>query len=348
MQQVKLDRFLLEGFLGAGADYEAHAATDSETGRPVVIKRPNPDYIVRQMHLRIEALSEQLVEVHRAVGDSLPYLAHLVGYTESTQHGDYFGDDLKEGYRVLVEERAKGIPLICDIRDKFKGVPIGLGQNLFALHPLVPHPGNGASAVQRQLLDMQESFLAVGHLALDMRPQNVYFDPAEASITVIDIGATPTQGPAYQGKLSMGTGPKDFHDFFLEVFRFYATPDPPPTSARGYGEPAGMRAVPDFDLQIGDLVQSYSMSSGGDLEEAAVAALQKIQNRSYASFGEFRADFTQYLELIEERNRNDPNLPDLITSWAEALGMLSADYWKKYLFDADSGLDRYRSGLQLG
>ena len=348
MEQVTLDRFPIEEFLGSGADYEAHAATDSETGRPVVIKRPNPDYIVRQMHLRIEALSEQLVEVHRTVGDSLPYLAHMVGYTESTQHGDYFGDDLKEGYRVLVEERAKGVPLICDIRDKFKGVPIGLGQTLFALHPLVPHPSNGGSAVQRQLLDLEESFLALGHLTLDMRPQNIYFDPAEARITVIDIGATPTQGPASQGRLSMGSGPKDFHDFFLEVFRFYATPDPPPASASGYGEPAGMRSVPDFDTQIGDLVRSYATSKDGDLKEAAIAALQKIQSRSYSSFGEFRADFTQYLELVDERNSNLPNLPDLITLWAEALGMFSTDYWKKYMFDADSDLDRYRSGVQLG
>lgn len=348
MQQVKLERFTLEEFLGSGADYEAHAATDSETGRPVVIKRPNPDYIVRQMHLRIEALSEQLVEVHKAVGDSLPYLASMVGYTESAPHGDYFGDDLKDGYRVLVEERAKGVPLICDIRDKFKGVPIGLGQTLFALHPLVPHPSNGSSAVQNQLLDLEESFLAVGHLCLDMRPQNVYFDPAEARITVIDIGATPTQGPASQGRLSMGTGPKDFHDFSLEVFRFYATPDPPPTDAGGYGEPVGMRSVPDFDTQIGDLVRSYAALRDEDLKEVAIAALQKIQSRSYASFGEFRADFTQYLGLVEERNRNLPNLPGLITSWAEALGMLSTGYWKKYMFDADSDLDRYRSGVQSG
>lgn len=347
MEQVKLERFVREEFLGAGADYEAHAATDSETGRQVVIKRPNPDYIVRQMHLRIEALSEQLVEIHRAVGDSLPYLAHLVGYTESTQHDDYFGDDLKDGYRVLVEERAKGVPLACEIRDKFKGIPIGLGQNLFALHPLVPHPGNGASIVQRQLLDLEESFQAVGHLALDMRPQNLYFDPAEARITVIDIGATPTQGPAFQGKLSLGTGPKDFHDFFLEVFRFYATPDPPPTGAGGYGEPAGMRAVPDFDSQIGDLVRSYASSKDGDLKEAAIEALEKIQNRSYTSFGEVRRDFTQYLDLVEERNRNLPDLPDLMGRWAEALGMLSTDYWKKYLFDPDADLAQYRSRVRL-
>ena len=345
MDRVQLDRFVLEGFLGAGADYEAHAATDTETGGPVVIKRPNPDYIRRQMHVRIDALSEQLVQVHRAVGESAHFLAHLVGYTDVAQHDGYFGDDLKEGYRVLVEERARGIPLVCDIRDRFKGVPIGLGQNLFALHSLVPDPNGGCFSIQRQLLDLEEAFHNAGHLALDMRPQNIYFDPAEARITAIDIGATPTMGEAFQGRLSLGLGPKDFHDFFLEVFRFYATPDHPPSSPGTYGEPAGMRALPGFDQQVSALLQDFAVVSPGALKEAALGALHKIQDRSYGSFREFRADFEDYLDLVEERNSSLPNLPELLGVWTEALGMLSQDYWKMYRFDPDSNLAHYRGGV---
>ena len=228
----------LEGFLGSGSDYEVYAATDTQTGKHAVIKRPNQDYIARKLHHGVDRLSEQLIEVHQAIGDSLPNVAHLLGYTEVSNHNDYFGDSLNEAYRVLVEERARGLPLVSDIRDKFRGLPIGLGQNLFALYPLVPHQAKGSFTIQRQIMEVEEGFHKAGHLVLDMRPQNIYFDPREARITVIDIGTIPTQGAAAQGKASLGDHPRDVHDFFLEVFRFYATPDLPPVSSAGYAEAA--------------------------------------------------------------------------------------------------------------
>ncbi len=340
---VQLERFKLEGFLGSGSDYEVHAATDTETGKPVVIKRPNPDYIARRLHQGVDRLSEQLIQVHEAIGDSLPYVAHLVGYTEVAQHNAYFGDFLKESYRVLVEERAKGLPLVSDIRDKFKGVPVGLGQNLFALHPLVPHPTNGHFTIHQQLMDVEEAFHKAGHLLLDMRPQNVYFDPAEGRITVIDIGTMPTQGPAAQGKVSMGNQPKDIHDFFVEVFKFYVTPDSPPSDVAGYREPAGMRSIPQFSQQLDIMIRSFSGSRDAQLKEAAVAALQKIQKRVYSSFEDFRRDFNQYLALLEERNKNLPDLQSKVRAWGQAMGMLSDGYWRKFLFDPESDLAQYRT-----
>ena len=341
MEVVQLDRFELEGVLGSGSDYQAHAATDGCTGKQVVLKRPNPHYVSRKLHHGVDRLSERLIELHRAVGDSLPRMAHLIGYTEISQHDGYFGDSLKESYRVLVTERAKGIPLVSDIADRFRGVPVGLGQNLFALHPLAPHRDRGYFSVHQQLMDLEEAFLAAGHLLLDMRPQNIYFDLQEGGITVIDIGTTPTQGSAAQGRASMGTRPKDIHDFFPELFKFYVSPDSPPMDAAKYGEPTGMRTIPRFDQELEFLIRGFSALQHRGLKEVAVDTLKKVQRRAYTSFGEFRRDFTQLLSLLEERNKSRPDLDALIDVWGQAARMLSGHYWKKFLFDPDSDLAGY-------
>ena len=343
MEVVRLDRFRLEGFLGSGSDYEAHAATDSHTGKQVVIKRPNPDYITRGLHHSVDQLSEHLIEVHRNIEDSVPYIAHLVGYTEVAEHDGYFEDSLKESYRVLVEERARGLPLVSDIRDKFKGIPVGLGQNLFALHPLVPEPANGYFAVQRQIMDVEEAFHKAGHLLLDMRPQNIYFDPSDSQITVIDIGTIPTGGPASQGRASVRGQTRDVHDFFGEMFQYYMTPTTPPVNVAGYKEPAGMKTIPDFNQLLDIMIRSFSEVPDPVLREAAISTLQKVQKRSYSSFGDFRRDFTECLHLTQQRNNHLPDIGDLLKVWVQALDMLSDAYWRKFLFDPGSDLEHYRT-----
>ena len=342
MELVQLERYELEGFLGSGADYEAQAATDRSTGKRVVLKRPNPDYVTRDLHHGVERLSEELISIHDSMGQSLPHLARLEGYTEIAQHDDYFGDSLNNSYRVLIQERARGIPLVSALRDKFKGHPIGLGQNLFALHPLVPHLGRGHFAVHRQLIEVEEACYKAGHLLLDMRPENIYFEPREGRITIIDIGAIPTRGPTAQGKIGTGNQRLDIHDFLLEVFTFYATADGPPAHVKGYGGPIGMTAVPHFDRQVESLVRSFSGVKHMRLREAAITTLQKIRDRSYGSLDDFQVDFEEYLALLAERNKELPDLPELAGVWGEATKMLSDNYWGKFLFDPLGDLAAYR------
>ena len=342
MGLVSLDRFELGEVLGSGADYEVSAARDNLTGRNVVIKRPNPDYITRNLHGGVERLSELLAEVHGSLADSVPGLAHLVGYTEVDQHAGYFGDSLEESYRVLVQERATGIPLVSEIRDKFKGIPTGLGQNLFVLHQLVPHPRKGRFTIVQQLMDVEEAFHRAGHLLLDMRPENLYFDPAEGLISVIDIGATPTHGPAAQGKVSRGDRPRDMHDFFAEVFTFYATPGTPPTVPAGYREPSRINTIPFFDEQVEGLIQAFSSIEHVDVREAALGTLEKVRSRGYTTFEDFRKDFDGYLSTLEETLMSLPDLSALVETWREALEMLSNPYWRKFLFDSDTALAEYK------
>ena len=341
MDVLPLERFELQGLLGSGSDYEAHAAIDAETGEPVVVKRPNPDYIARGLHHGVDRLTEQLVDIHASVGASIPHLAHMVGYARAARGEGFFGDSSDEEYLVLVEERARGIPLAADIRDKFKGVPVGLGQNLFALYPMVPHSKGGRHHVIQQLIEVEEAFGQAGHLVLDLRPQNVYFDPRTASITIIDIGTVPTKGPVAQGKASMGEGPKDFHDFFLELFKFYITAEPPPPDLTGYREPMGMRTIPRFEDQIDSMVRGLSSLDDADLRQAILSTLTKIKERSYSGFEDFRADLTAYLILRDARNWALNNQERLVAVWRETMEQLRQPYWRKFLFDPESDLEPY-------
>ena len=343
MELVQLERFALDGPLGSGADYDVHAATDTETGKAVVLKRPVPGYISRGLHHSVERVSERLMELHSQLLEPLPGVAKLVGYTDVVPHDGYFGDGDGQAYRVLVEERAVGLPLSGDIRDKFKGVPVALGQNLFALHPLVPNPVKGRFAVQLQLIEVEEALYQMGHLALDMRPQNVFFDSKEGGITLIDIGTSSDGGAASQGRATMGSQPRDFHDFFAEVFRYYAMPSPPPAHISGYGDPVGMKNIPDFKLQMDMLAEDFLAAPETPAREAALGVLSKIGARSYSSFEEFRRDFHEYLGFVEQRILDLPNLPGLTAVWRQASETLSGDYWKKFLFDADVDMAPYRA-----
>ena len=331
MEKVSLDRFRLGGLLGSGSDYEVHAASDAETGVPVVVKRPKPDYIERRLHTGIDLLSEALIDIHASVANSVSGVCRMVGYTEVTSHGSYFDDEMAAGYRALVFERARGIPLVADIGDKFKGVPIGLGQNLFALHPAHEEMPDGAGSVQAQLLDVEESFAAAGHLLLDMRPQNIYYDPADGRISVIDVGTVPTLGAGSQGQASSGGQAQDLHNFFAEVFRFYVCPGPAPLDPAGYGEPYGMRAPPDFGQHVDGMIDSFLKAEDRDLGQAALETLQKVRCRSYSSVGEFRPDLERCLKASSIRDKLHEEGSPALDAWRSARKLLEAPYWKRFL-----------------
>jgi hypothetical protein len=47
---------------------------------------------------------------------------------------------------------------------------------------------------------------------------------------------------------------------------------------------------------------------------------------------------TAYLEEVRIRNRSLPELAQARQAWAEALKLLKADHWRRYLFDPDVDL----------
>jgi hypothetical protein len=333
---IDLERFSLGSPLGFGANYEVYAAIDHETGKDVVVKRPWAQTIRGGQSWHVDEQSARVIDLHRVLGDAVPYISPLVGYTERVRHDSYFGDDLPQEYCVLVEERARGVPLVADIKDKFRGVPIGLGQNLFALYPLVQGSVEAAVSVFEQLLDVEEAFTRVDRLLMDLRPQNVFFDPKGGEITVIDIGACVDVRTA----AGLGLAP-DVHDCLTELCKFYLAPQSPPNQTRGYREPFGMGPPLGFARELDRMIQACTGLASGPLRDTAVDMLQRLKRRDYGAVAPFRRDLQQYFALVDERNRNLQEFPDLVGVWRQGMELLREQYWRKFRFDPDADLAQY-------
>ena len=334
MQQIELNRFELTGLLGTGADYEVRSATDLETQEPVVVKRPVPQSIRNQMHGGVENRTDRTIQAYESVGPLTSLLSPMVGYTERANHDEFFGDSFGQEYRIIVFERAKGFPLVGDVRARILRVPIGLGQNLFALHPLGHPEEEPAFTVHQQLLDVEEAFQRAGYLLLDLSPQNIFYQPAADRITVIDSGALIVEG---EQPVSRSQVHRDMHDFFLELLKFYTSPQLPPGESNGYRDPNGLRPAISFDQELEEIESSFERSEG-PTKTAAVQMISQVRERSYSNFDNFRRDLTEYLEEVRIRNRSLPNLAQCRQSWKEALELLRGDHWARYLFEHEFDL----------
>ncbi len=336
METVDLERYEITGRLGVGADYEVRAAVDRETGRQVAIKRPVPQAISRNQHYAIEARTEKTLQAYQEVGNSTPLISPILGYTEPAVHDGYFGDELGQEYQVIVEERARGIPLLGDMMSKFKGVPIGAGQNLFALFPLVQTSNVPAHPVHNQLLDLEEVYLKAGYVLLDLRPQNIFYQPRNGQMVVIDTGAL----ARLDGDAPRGRQPLDVNDACLEILKFYTTPLEPPADSLGYREPRGIRPIIDIRQELDEMARDLA-ERAPPVAEAGGLILDQIRQRSYTDYIQFRADLTAYLDQIKERNAALANATETGQVWLEAAQWLKEDYWRGFLFDPDSELAGY-------
>jgi hypothetical protein len=208
-------------------------------------------------------------------------------------------------------------------------VPIGLGQNLFALYPL-PYSGTGTPfAVQQQLIDLQERFFKSGYVLLDQGPQNIFYQPSGNSITIIDSGdlVTPVEERGSRSRRH-----RDIHDFYLEMLKYYTVPQLPPEAADGYRDPHGMRPVISLEEELDELARRFG-NFADPARNAALYLIAKVRDRAHTEFEEFRKDLTAYLEEVRIRNQTLPNLNEAKQAWRNALQLLHEDYWRRYLFD---------------
>ena len=326
-----LDTFQLHERLGEGADSEAFAATDRRTGAPVVVKRPHPMLIARAQHDAVERRIAKVVALRERLGDALPHVAKMLAYTEPANHDAYFGDALKEEYTVVIEARAAGIPLVGSAIDGIKRHPIGIPQNIFAVHPVVAHPRRGRFSIARDIIEVAEAFHHAGALILDLRPQNIYFAPANAAITVIDIGGVTEPRPA-DGRRP----PLDLHDFYLELFKWYIPHSAPPTDAEAYRQPVGMETVPMFRQNLDAMIRQHSETADEPCKIAALDILHKVKARAYPDIHAFKQDIEAYLSLLDEKYARLSQCESIAQAWTEALQLLTADYWRKFLFHPDN------------
>ncbi len=334
METVTLDRFELVGPLGSGADYDVRAAVDRETGEPVVLKRPSPQTVSRQMHGPVEERTARALEAYERAGQFSAVVPRVIGVTDVALHDAYFGEDLGQPYSVRVEERAAGIPLVGDPRSRILRVPIGLGQNLFALHPLVVPDGVANWPVQSQLLDAQEIYANAGYALLDLGPHNVFYSPGTGRISLVDATALVGHGVE---RAQGNRGPQDVHDFYIEMVKFYLAPDLPPTDAAGYFDPYNQRPVISIEDECDSLISVFA-SADDALRDAATACLGKVRRRGYAAVADFASDLRECLRLITIRNEQMPEPQTALEAWRTALHRLSENHWTRYRFDANTEL----------
>jgi hypothetical protein len=340
MEHVELYRYQTTGLVGAGADYEVRAAIELQTGRHVVLKRPVPQMIRRHLHAGIEARTERTLQVYREVSASIPTLIGIVGYTERANHDAYFGDALGQPYRVIVEEHAVGIPLVADLKARFTGIPIGVGQNLFALFPLVQPQHAPPFAIQQQLLDLQEAFGRAGYVILDLRPQNVFYQPASGRITVVDCGALVAIGAASPHP---GRPVPDIHDFYLEMLKFYTTSQQPPLQAHAYRDPHDIGPIVSFTGELDRMARGFQAVPERLLQETALILISQVRQRAYVASADFRRDLGAYLHAAANAHQALPNLAAAQQAWRAALAWLRADYWRRYRFHAETELAAFES-----
>ncbi len=334
METVTLDRFELVGPLGSGADYDVRAAMDRETGEPVVLKRPSPQTVRRQMHGPVEERTARSLEAYESAGQYCDVVPRVIGVTEVALHDAYFGEDLGQSYSVRVEERAAGIPLVGDPRSRILRVPIGLGQNLFALHPLARTEAVADWPVQTQLLEAQEIYANAGYALLDLGPHNVFYSPGTGRISLVDATALVGHGV----ERSQGNrGPQDVHDFYVEMVKFYLAPDLPPTDATGYFDPYNQRPVISVEDECDSLAGAFAPADD-ELRSAATACVGKVRQRGYTSVSDFAADLRECLRLITIRNEQMQEGQAALEAWRTALHRLSEDHWTRYRFDANTEL----------
>ncbi len=349
LEKVDLQRYEITGRLGSGADYDVRAAIDRETGAEVALKRPVPQAVSRKQHGAIEARTERLLAAYDVAGDAGGLLAPILGYTDAAVHDEFFGEELAEPYSVFVQARASGIPLLGDMMSRITGVPIGAGQNLFAVFPLVrpteglrgtPADGDKYSAfpVHERLIDLEQHYLSAGFILMDLRPQNVFFRPGTGAVQVIDTGALAgVDDPAPRGR-----PPLDVNDACLELLKFYTTPEEPPLEASGYRDAHGVRPIVNVQQELNEIGRAL-LGAGDEVASAANSMLEKIGGRSYSDFEQFRVDLRAYLGAVQDRNLGLPDFDAAVSSWREALEWLRGDYWTRFKFDADTELAAYAS-----
>jgi hypothetical protein len=49
----------------------------------------------------------------------------------------------------------------------------------------------------------------------------------------------------------------------------------------------------------------------------------------------------QYFALVDERNRNLQEFPDLVGVWRQGVELLREQYWRKFRFDPEADLAQY-------
>ena len=319
-----LRRFPLGALLGEGADSQAFLAADSlgEVGEAVV-KRPHPSLVSRGLHDDVERRMAAQARFRREYApESLP---RLLALTRADGFAWRFGDDLGSPYTALAEERARGVPLIGGVADEALGRPVGLPMSLFALHRPTWTRTRAASPAL-VALGVIERCAERGLLALDLGPRNVFYAPADARTTVIDLGNLAEPRAATRRREAL-----DVNDVLLEFFAAYTTPNDAPRTAAEHLSVREVRLSGGIERRSRTLADEFAARAAPRRADGARRILDRLARRAYESPTDFRADFLAYSQAADDESSWDETQTQ---AWRDALGWLRAPYWRKFAFDA--------------
>lgn len=336
MVTIELENFRILGLLGEGSEFQAFLARDLDSSEEVVLKRIHPAIVGRGDHRLMEDNLRRGIALKLDSCNRISNVSKIIGYTQQKNHDVYFGDSLKENYTVLVEERAKGIPLVGAVLDQVKGLPVCLPQNLFVLHPMRNTAKEACLGIILQLLDTAESIWNAGLVPMDFGPHNVFFDPLHKKITLVDEGII-----MHSNNSIINRDYLDLHDFYLEIISSYFTSGNPPRSVIGYRKSNGIVVVPDFTKTIDHLINLYSSSDGNMAHMHTVEILRSIGSRTYSRFSEFKDHLVENVNLRMREIEATFDTGDVYTVWQDAIHLFYSSYWGKFLFDPKKDLSDY-------
>ena len=122
--------------------------------------------------------------------------------------------------------------------------------------------------------------------------------------------------------------------------KFYTTPVGPPDDPSGYREARGIRPIINIEEELAGMARDLA-GCAAPVVDAGTVILDKIRDRAYTEYSNFRSDLTSYLDRIHERNAAMENASEANKTWQEAALWLKEDYWRGFLFDPDSELAGY-------
>ena len=331
MHDLNLRDFELHSVVGTGADYEVRLAGPIGEPPNLVLKRPNPHAILKNLHRSTEHRTQKMLKFHEEIGNNIDGITTIVGYFNNTPEStQLYSDDLGHDYTVVCQARAPGIPLNADVRARILKVPTGLGQNLFSIFPLGIV---NKFAIALKIMEIQNNLYEQGYLLFDLNPQNIFYSPNTSEINVIDTADLHN----LSGDNDVKTSNKCKEDFFLELIRYFIAAEDIPIEESGYYLPRGDRPYTDQKSELTSLKLQFEQMNSLDAP-IMINILSKIQSNQYGNVFEFNQDMMEYFAMAERRIELAKENPQILESWHSARKLLHHDHWSKYDFDPDHDL----------
>tara|TARA_B100000029_G_scaffold515881_1_gene625212 strand:- start:4794 stop:5816 length:1023 start_codon:yes stop_codon:yes gene_type:complete len=339
MRSLEPNNIELHSVIGTGADYEVRLAGHPGEDPSIVVKRPNPHAILKNLHASTESRTSKMVTFHETLGNQVDGLTQIIGHFQNTPDNPVlYSDELGFAYTVVCQSRAPGIPLNADVRARILKVPTGLGQTLFSLFPLGIED---KFSIPKKLMEIQTQLYNNGYLLFDLNPQNVFYSPNSDSINVIDTADLHDLNADNDIK----TSNKSLEDYFVELIRYFVASENIPQHESGYFTPRGDRPYISIDSELDILKREFEDLNTHD-SALMITILNRISSKTYPDISAFNNDMLVYFAETEKRLEIASSNPELLKAWNEARSSFTHDHWSRYDFDTNT--DSLQNGDKNG